>query len=144
MNNSTGQIAKGCFVTTEHILEHHGVKGQRWGVRRNRDNSGPGGKAAKPAKLTREQVKAERDAFYQKKAQHILDTAIKQPESLIALRTQNDAVIVTGKEFVNHMSRGGLMDIRASDVYATRPGNKGPYVLNPNINTAFVRSDGRR
>ena len=111
------------------VLEHHGVKGMHWGVRRAE-------KAAAKA-----QVSAERDAFYQAKAQHILDTALKQPESLIALRTHNDAVIVTGEEFVRHMSSGGVMNIRASDVYATRPGNKGPYVLNPNINKPFVPSN---
>lgn len=158
--------------TLEAALEHHGVKGMKWGVHRDPHtgvrplartlhNSRFGQHAVKnaekhmakqtikqiekqnkeKAKVDKKQAKvrtrAEQDAFYQAKATRIMETAAKDPESLIALRTQYDSVIVTGKQFVDHMTNGGLMDIRRTDIYATRPNGQGPYVLNPNINARF-------
>jgi hypothetical protein len=126
-----------------NTLEHHGIKGMRWGVRRDDSTSSSGG-SSKPKKLSRSEVAQEQRDFYQKKADNILKVASKDPESLIALKTPNDAVIVTGHQFVDHMTRGGLMDIRMSDVWATKASPTGPYELNPNINQPFVRSDKRK
>lgn len=159
------------------VLEHHGVKGQKWGVRRRSEaEGGPSLSSVKartdhplaPLRSKHDQARAERIAsgqtrrgakaavqlqtakeredFYQNKAQNIIDVASKDHESLIALKTGNGQhLIVTGKQFIDHMTAGGLMDIKASDVYATRdrtPSGKrtGPYILNPDINKPFVPS----
>ena len=76
----------------DDVLFHHGVKGQRWGIRRNRDTASV---SEKPKKLSRQEVKAEKNAFYQAKAHNVLDVALKEPKSLIYLRTQYGDQIVT-------------------------------------------------
>jgi hypothetical protein len=115
----------------DDVLAHHGVKGMKWGER----------KAAKPAKLSRKQVKAEKHAFYQNKANSLVQEALKNPKTLIALNTGGTfPTIVTGREFITHLSNGGVMNIKATDVYA-RQGKDGAYVLNDNPNQKYQRSD---
>jgi hypothetical protein len=101
--------------------------------------------ASKPVKLSRKDVRVEKQAFYQKKAEHLLKTAVDNPDVLIGVSNGSPIpTVVTGKEFVNHMSRGGMMNVRYTDIYATKDPKSGSYVLNPTPNQKFVRSDKRK
>lgn len=131
---------------TEAFLEHVGVKGMRWGHRKAEDSAGSSSGSEKPKKLTRKEVRAEKNEFYVKKGDNIVRTAAKHPDSLIAIRNYGDYVptIVTGKELLEHMAKGGLLDVKNSDVYATKNQKTGEYWLNENMNQRFVRSDKKK
>lgn len=108
-----------------NVLAHHGVKGMKWGQHK---------------KLSRKEVRAEKHAFYEAKANRLIQQALKDPTTLIALNTGGvHPTVVTGREFVQHLSYGGVMNIKMTDVYATK--KKGQYVMNQNPNEKFVRSD---
>lgn len=107
-------------MSTENFLEHHGVKGMKWGVHKE------------SRKVYRQRVRQEKSNFEQKKAHTLLNEAAKGGDKvLIKTRFGSDTTqrILTGKEFVDALSRGGAFDVRVSEVYATR-GKTGPYVLN--------------
>lgn len=137
---------KSQFLTdqgAEDELRHVGVKGMRWGHRKaeSSDSSGSSDAPTKPKKLTRKEVKAEKNEFYQKKGADLVEKALKDPTVLIKLHHGGTyPTLVTGKEFVDHLSRGGLMDIRATDVFATKA-KSGVYERNENPNPKFQRSD---
>lgn len=120
----------------EEFLAHAGVKGMRWGKRKAEDT--------RPAKLSRKEVKAEKNQFYQDKANSLVAKALKDPQVLISLKTGDIyPTIVTGKQFVEHLSNGGLLNIKMTDVYAQQASPKGQYILNQNPNQGYKRSDGR-
>ena len=134
----------------ENFLEHFGVKGMKWGVRRNRDSSDGGesnsrrdqkstGAKRKTAKKELEAYNREAaEKFYLDKADRVLKTAANDPESLISVRVWGTShpTVATGREYVNFMTRGGIMDILATDVLATT--NKdGVYVRNENMNAPY-------
>ena len=124
----------------DDFLEHFGVKGMKWGVRNKKDTST---KSEKPKKLTRKEVKAERDDFYQKKATRMLTKAQQDPESLILVKDLTAyPTVVTGKEFVSYLSKGGFIDIRYSDIYAVKERPDGPYQLQ--APERYVRSDKKK
>lgn len=132
-------------------LAHYGVLGMKWGVRKRRDSkpsssgkssdssskksSAP--KKTKPKKVSRKEhrakVKAERNKFYEQKAESIMKEALKDPEVLIKLSTPGDpyGMVVTGQQFANYASNGGLFDVKTSDIYARRDGD------------AYVRTQNR-
>lgn len=109
----------------DDVLAHHGVKGQKWGQHK---------------KLNRKEVRAEKHAFYENKANRLIQQSLKDPTTLIALNTGGTfPTVVTGREFISHLSQGGVMNIKMTDVYATK--QNGQYVMNQNPNEKFVRSD---
>lgn len=116
------------LVSDVEFLAHHGVKGQKWGVRRKRDSSGSSGSAA-PKKQSRKEIKKEKAAAQHKanveKANGLMREAFKDPTLLIAL---NGRTVVTGKEFTDHMSRGGRMEINTTGIFAYRDEKTGGYV----------------
>lgn len=128
-------------ITREDAIAHFGTKGMKWGVRKS--NAGGGGSGSGPQKLTRKEVKMEKKQFYENKANHILKTAVDHPDVLIGVSNGSPIpTIVTGREFVHHMSRGGQMNVRYTDIYATK--SNGTYFLNPTPNQKFVRSDKKK
>jgi hypothetical protein len=99
------------------FLEHHGVKGMRWGSRKGA-SSGDKRRGFRQRRADKRQARIQ-------KANDLMTTALKDPEVLIKLNNQQ---IVTGRQFVQFMGRGGLMDVRTTDIYAKK-GPKGKYVL---------------
>lgn len=118
----------------------------KWGVRRNRDSSDGGGSSKRQDRKTakKELKNYNREAaekFYQDKADRILKTAGKDPESLISVLAWGESypIVVTGREFVDFMGRGGMMNIRATDVFATK-NEDGVYVRNENMNARYKKA----
>lgn len=114
-------------------LEHHGVKGMRWGHRKAKTSGGD----TPPKRLSRKEVrqinKQGREEFNQKRINDVLAKASKHGEGvLLKTRLPGDEypTIVTGKEFIEHISKGGAFDVRMTDIYATKDEKAGAYVLN--------------
>lgn len=110
-------------VSREEALSHFGIKGMHWGVRKASDSSGS-------QKLTRKEVRAEKKDFYEKKGSRLVDTALKDPEVLIKLTNQAGSLVITGEQFVNHLSAGGMMNVKYTDIWATKDKTSGQYVQN--------------
>ena len=111
-------------------LMHFGVKGMKWG-RRKAEGTNAAALGAKPKKLTRKERKIAEVEFYNQKVNKIIDEALKDPEVLIQTRPQGSLypTVVTGREFVDFVSRSGAFDVRLTEVYARKDAS-GPYVMN--------------
>lgn len=122
----------GIYQPDDDFLEHHGIKGMRWGHHKAKaEGSTKTPKAAKPEKpkkLSGKEKRAARRAADEKKANDLLNEALKNPQTLIKLNTGYGPTIVTGKEFVEHLINGGYMNVRSTDIYA-RQDKSGQYVL---------------
>lgn len=133
------------FEEADAGVEHYGVKGMRWGHRKAEDSGGKSEKSeAEPPKASskatykkaktdyknevkavrakvrsrsREELKA-RDA---KHAKSMLEEASSNPDALFSIRTPYDQVpiVVTSKQFMNYLGRGGSIDPRRSQVFGT-------------------------
>lgn len=130
------------MVNADAFLTHHGVKGMKWGVR-NDDSSGGNPKSKKPPKLTRQQVRAEKKTFYDKKANDLTtEVFTKQNDVLVSVLDHRSGItnIVTGKEFATHLANGGWMNVKTTDIWArkTAAGNFQQVEAQ-----RFKRSDGR-
>lgn len=157
------------MAEVDDFLAHYGVKGMKWGVRRNSDtgvrpiaktlDESKFGRAANanakrymakqaaktnaaaPKRLSRKEhkakVKRERDEFYQKKANKLLDEVMNDPEVLVNVRTMNGTMVASGKEFLDFMRRGGVMDVRATDIYARKTADGKNYELNADMNKQY-------
>ena len=105
------------------VLMHYGIKGMKWGVRKKRDGGDSGGTSSKPKKQSRRERRKEerraRDEALQKRAKEIVDLAVKNPTSMVKVRTQYGTYLVTGEEFVNYAAAGGVFDIRTLQIYGT-------------------------
>ena len=130
-------------------LDHHGVKGMRWGRRKQRVSaSGKGAsKSNSPKKkLTRAEVRAERNAFYMARSERAVDTALrKKGDTLIYTSTTPKVrgIVMSGNEFIDHISKGGAFDTRVTRVYATKD-ESGKFALDDRSAERFVRSDKDR
>lgn len=121
----------------EEFLSHFGIKGMKWGVRREDPSDRGGPKPKKPPKLTRKEVRAE------KKAQDLItETLTKQNDVLVSVFDSRLGItnIVTGKEFATHLANGGWMNVKTTNIWArkTDAGNFQQVEAQ-----RFKRSDGR-
>lgn len=133
----------------EDFLEHHGVKGMKWGVRRDqallnriagRRTSATGGtrderkatnkqnrenyKAYKSS-TTRKERRIDRKKAVESKANFLVEEALKNPTTLMVIRSPgNVPTLTSGKEFIDHLSRGGYMDPIYTDITDMRIGDK--------------------
>jgi hypothetical protein len=88
-------------------VAHFGVKGMKWGVRKNRNTSRMSRKDLKAKN------KADREKFNQEKIQRVISTASKKPDSTISLKTQSlTPVLVTGEQFTSYLANRGVFDVR--------------------------------
>lgn len=125
--------------TPQQALAHYGVKGMRWGHRKAEDSSGTG-KQRLSRKEFKAKVRQEKSDFYQKKADSLLKESLKDPEVLVRLKSTDPyPTILTGKEFVDYLTRGGIMDIKATDIYARKTSKNGPYELNAEGNRVYKK-----
>ena len=109
---------------SDEELMHYGVKGMRWGVRRERPDT-PKISRRENRRLNREA----RDKFRQDKAQKILDTAMKDGSKVMVMGRFNQEAyptIMSGKEFVTAISKGSSFDVDTIEVIA-RKNRSGDY-----------------
>lgn len=107
----------------DEAIAHFGTKGMRWGVR----NDTTGGETRK---ATKSEKKTHAVQWDQAKAQRLVDAAMKDPKVLISVKSQDlYPMIATGKEFLDHMAAGGLLNVRQSDIYAKQDTPGGQYRL---------------
>ena len=130
-------------------FDHHGVKGMRWGRRKKRTSTSDTGTSKSKAskkKLTRAEVRAERNAFYMARSERAVDTALrKKGDTLIYTSTSPKVrgIVMSGNEFIDHISKGGAFDTRVTRVYATKD-ESGQFAFDDQIAERFVRSDKDR
>ena len=118
----------------DDILFHNGVKGMKWGVRKAKASSGS------PKKYSRAEKKAIKEKFYADKADNLVKTAMTKGNGvLIAVVTKpgHMPLVVTGKEFTEHLSLGGSFNSRLTDIYAAQETAKGMYVMNAEMNKSW-------
>lgn len=128
---------------SEKFLSHFGIKGMKWGVRREDPSDRGGPKPKKPPKLTREEVRAEKKAFYEKKADDLFkEVFTKQNDVLVSVLDSRSGItnIVTGKEFATHLANGGWMNAKTTDIWARKTSAGNFENVAPQ---RFKRSDGR-
>lgn len=108
-------------------LEHYGVKGMRWGQRKLdrqspmvSDKSTGITKDVKSGKVVSYKPtgpRSGRSAQGADFAKKIMSQAEKNPDDLYIL---NGQVMVTGKQFLDHMIAGGVLDIRTTQLAGVR------------------------
>lgn len=104
----------------DDFLAHYGKKGMKWGVRTKHTES---------RKEFKARAKKEQGEYHEKKANDMLSLAFKGGNNvLLATKFSGDqhGSIITGKEFVNQMSKSRAFDVRLTEVYAIK-GASGMY-----------------
>ena len=131
-------------LDTDVALEHYGVKGMKWGQRRaQKRESRQAFKAEK--KAYKQNVRKERNDFYDNKAKSVAVTAAKHPKSLISVYGYHDMStipskkIMTGKEFITGLGSGAAFNVKYTDVYATLNQKTKSYELNENFNAQYKK-----
>lgn len=143
----------------DDFIAHYGKKGMRWGHRKNPDDGGGSGgsggssgggsggsggsgdaSGGKPKKLSRKEARALNKKgeleFNQKKMEKIFEESFKGgDEVLIATRLSGDnaITITTGKEIVAHLSAGGALDVRTTEVFARLDKDRQQFVENDQL-----------
>lgn len=103
---------------SDEELMHFGVKGMRWGVRRERPDT--------PKISRRENRRMNREArnnFRQEKAKKILDSAMKDGSNVMVMGRFNQEAyptMMSGKEFVTAISKGSSFDVDTIEVIARK------------------------
>lgn len=112
----------------DDFLEHHGVKGMKWGRRKHAaaDEAIKTGVADKKM-FSRRDVKklnkaTEQEYNLKKTTQVYNESKAKGDNVLVKSRAAGDYVdtVMTGKQFVSHVERGGLVNPASTRVFARR------------------------
>ena len=123
------------------FLQHYGVKGMKWGVRRDqatldrlaggrnlrRVQGREGGRAEKRQQkadwkeykksTTRKERRSDARQARETKVKHLIEEATKNPRRAIVISREGSMpILTTGKEFVDHMMRGGAVDVNATNL----------------------------
>ena len=79
------------------------------------------------------------------RSERAVDTALrKKGDTLIYTSTpQVRSIVMSGNEFIDHISKGGAFDARVTRVYATKD-ESGQFAIDDRVAERFVRSDKDR
>jgi hypothetical protein len=126
----------------DDFLEHFGVKGMHWGRHKAQPSSSP----RISRKQNRQMNRAARADFNHKKIESLMGEALAKGDKVL-IRTQlmgtYGSTVMTGKEFANHMIRGGAMDVRTTEVFA-RQNKSGQYEQNTNLIGNYQKQNFRK
>lgn len=130
----------------DSFLEHHGVKGMKWGKRKAEGSSSSSGSSSKESrKEYRARVKQEKSEFYNKKMSSIVDKASKDGDDVM-IKTlyagETYQTVTTGSDFVKQLSKGRAFDVTLTEVYATKTAD-GPYQMTGDRNV-YQKSKRRK
>ena len=117
-------------------IKHYGVKGMKWGVRISRADK----KKAKAA--TKAQNRSGETEFLERKLHRAFDAAQKDPNNtLIRTMFERDKtpVLRTGKDFIDHLTRGGAVNAKLTDLYATKNAEDGRYYIDEHFGEKFQK-----
>jgi hypothetical protein len=106
------------------FLAHYGVKGMKWGVRRDEAVLAriTGGKLADETKEEKQAYKAykkstsgkerrqDRRGARESLAAHIVETSVANPKNFVKVGTPGYPTLMRGQEFVDYLSRGGAFN----------------------------------
>jgi len=140
-------------LRTEEFLEHYGIKGMKWGQKKAEASGSADSARQKVAekKVTRKQNRqmnrAARTEFNEKKMQTLYSEAKKHGDKVLVQTTDPATMtrsIVTGKEFVSFLERGGAMDVRTTEIYARKSAKDGSFELNSDRIGTYQKQNFRK
>ena len=120
---------------SDNDIYHFGVKGMKWGVRKQYVPS---------RKETRAVNKQRKNDFYTNRTERAIKTASKLGDkAMIATRVNpydSVATVMTGKEFIAHVKAGGTFDNKMTAVYASQSKKNGAYVIDDHYQDRFKKT----
>lgn len=118
-------------------LAHFGVKGMKWGVHKKHDES---------RKEYKKRTKQESREFYDKKADALIKASLSKGDKvLIATKLPGDfaTTITTGTQFIEHLQKGGVFDVKTTEVFATQPKKNAQFETNEQPIGTYKKSERR-
>lgn len=116
--------------TMDSFFAHHGIKGMKWGVRRDEAVLAriAGGRIQGETKDDRQKYKTYKKSTSRKdrkkdrweartsRVNHLVETSLKNPKNFVQVGTPGYPTLMSGKEFVNYLSRGGALNPMTTNI----------------------------
>lgn len=114
----------------DNFLAHYGVKGMKWGVRRDEAVLAriAGGRMQGETKEDKKRYKDYKKSTSRKerrkdkrevlnaRASHLIETSMANPRNFVEVGTPGYPTLMRGKEFVDYLSRGGAFNPMSTNI----------------------------